>query len=185
MQQRRDLVQAHGSIAGRETGTLCVRLSRRFNCGHAHLRETLGSIADRSGSAARNQPRHQRNKIEMLYGRIGIFGLPIIEVIPHGHGTGGLSDSENGTRGAVFSRNGWYRRFIRDFSTMAAPIIDLVKKGNTKIKWTAEGNIAFDILKNCLTTQPRGFISPSSPIMHRCVGCCLSKIPPTDSRVGH
>lgn len=50
----------------------------------------------------------------------------------------------------------WYRRFIRDFATIAAPIHDVVagvQKGKP-IKWTSEAEMAFDKLKSCLSTSP-------------------------------
>lgn len=48
---------------------------------------------------------------------------------------------------------GWYQRFIRNFSAVAAPMSDLIgKKG--KFEWTTEAQAAFQQLKICLTTAP-------------------------------
>lgn len=51
---------------------------------------------------------------------------------------------------------GWYRRFIKDFSTVAAPITDLLhgrKKGQSII-WTSEADDAFKEIKLRLTNAP-------------------------------
>lgn len=48
----------------------------------------------------------------------------------------------------------WYRRFIPDFSIIAAPITNLLKKTNNKFIWTEEAESAFNRLKVCLTTAP-------------------------------
>lgn len=48
---------------------------------------------------------------------------------------------------------GWYRRFIRNFSTMTTPLTDLIKKG-IKFKITDEAIESFNKLKQALTTAP-------------------------------
>lgn len=48
---------------------------------------------------------------------------------------------------------GWYQRFIRNYSAIAAPMTDLVgKKGN--FTWPDAANDAFNKLKTCLSTAP-------------------------------
>lgn len=51
---------------------------------------------------------------------------------------------------------GWYRRFIPDFSTVVAPILDLVKGTHKRqqIKWTNEAEKAFQVLKGLLVSAP-------------------------------
>lgn len=49
---------------------------------------------------------------------------------------------------------GWYRRFIRDFSVISAPMTNLIKKAKQKFIWTEGAQIAFDQLKNALTSAP-------------------------------
>src|SRR5215216_536662 len=44
---------------------------------------------------------------------------------------------------------GFYRRFVKDFSTIAAPLNDLTKKG-VPFVWGAAQDIAFDTLKRLL-----------------------------------
>ena len=48
---------------------------------------------------------------------------------------------------------GFYRRFVKDFSTIAAPLNDLTKKG-VPFVWGTAQDIAFDTLKRLLTSAP-------------------------------
>lgn len=48
---------------------------------------------------------------------------------------------------------GWYRRFVENFSTIVAPISDLVSN-KSKFRWTSQAQEAFDKVKMLLTTAP-------------------------------
>ena len=50
----------------------------------------------------------------------------------------------------------WYRRFIRNFSTIAAPLNKLTSKGKNSppFQWTEKAEEAFNTLKNTLVTAP-------------------------------
>jgi hypothetical protein len=48
---------------------------------------------------------------------------------------------------------GYYRRFILNFSKIAKPITDLLKK-EKKFVWNAEHDEVFQTLKKLLTTSP-------------------------------
>lgn len=48
---------------------------------------------------------------------------------------------------------GYYRKFIKDFSKIANPLFELLKK-NSKFNWTNEHEIAFKTLKKKLTEAP-------------------------------
>jgi hypothetical protein len=48
---------------------------------------------------------------------------------------------------------GYYRRFILNFSKIAKPITDLLKK-EEKFVWNAERDEAYQTLKKLLTTSP-------------------------------
>jgi hypothetical protein len=48
---------------------------------------------------------------------------------------------------------GFYRRFVKDFSTIGAPLHELTKKGTT-FTWDAAHQHAFDMLKDKLTHAP-------------------------------
>lgn len=48
---------------------------------------------------------------------------------------------------------GWYQRFIRNFSGIAAPMTDLVG-GKGKFSWTENAQTAFNTLKGCLSSAP-------------------------------
>ncbi|XP_061396726.1 uncharacterized protein LOC133332344 [Musca vetustissima] len=52
---------------------------------------------------------------------------------------------------------GWYRRFIADFATIAAPIFETLKKGK-RFTFTEEAKVAFDKLKQalCRIVKPVG-----------------------------
>ena len=47
----------------------------------------------------------------------------------------------------------YYRRFIKDFATIAKPLHGLTEK-NTQFRWTDQCQKAFDHLKQCLTNAP-------------------------------
>ena len=47
----------------------------------------------------------------------------------------------------------YYRRYIKDFSTIAHPLTELTKKSN-KFVWEKDQQEAFDTLKKCLTSPP-------------------------------
>jgi hypothetical protein len=49
--------------------------------------------------------------------------------------------------------DGYYRRFILNFSKIAKPIVELLKKG-TKYVWSKDCDDAFQALKKLLTTSP-------------------------------
>ncbi|KAL0193439.1 hypothetical protein M9458_011735 [Cirrhinus mrigala] len=48
----------------------------------------------------------------------------------------------------------FYRRFIRNFSTVAAPLSSMVKQGNTRLTWTPSAAQAYDELRQRFTTAP-------------------------------
>jgi hypothetical protein len=45
----------------------------------------------------------------------------------------------------------FYRKFIRDFSGICAPMMDTVKKKHKPFKWTEEVERRFNILKDKIT----------------------------------
>ncbi|KAI2647134.1 Transposon Tf2-6 polyprotein [Labeo rohita] len=48
----------------------------------------------------------------------------------------------------------FYRRFIRNFSTVAAPLTAMVKRGNTRLNWSPDALRAFQDLRQRFTTAP-------------------------------
>ena len=48
---------------------------------------------------------------------------------------------------------GFYRRFVRDFSSIAAPLHELTKK-DVSFAWTDSQEVAFNTLKDKLTQAP-------------------------------
>lgn len=49
---------------------------------------------------------------------------------------------------------GWYRRFIRDFARMSAPLYELLKTKEKNIGWNESANAGFEELKTALTSAP-------------------------------
>lgn len=47
---------------------------------------------------------------------------------------------------------GFYRRFVRQYATLAAPLTDLLR--STKFHWSTEASLAFTALKEKMTTMP-------------------------------
>ena len=56
---------------------------------------------------------------------------------------------------------GYYRRFVKDFSKIARPMTNLMKK-NEKYEWTEDCEVAFQTLKERLTTAPVLTLSDST-----------------------
>lgn len=50
--------------------------------------------------------------------------------------------------------SGWYRRFIQNYATVAAPLTDLFSLTDSKFHWTPAAQIAFEKLKEALSTAP-------------------------------
>jgi hypothetical protein len=48
---------------------------------------------------------------------------------------------------------GYYRRFIKDFSKIAKPMMKLLEKNKT-FEWTMECQASFEELTKCLTSAP-------------------------------
>ncbi|XP_067281140.1 uncharacterized protein [Pseudorasbora parva] len=48
----------------------------------------------------------------------------------------------------------FYRRFIRNFSSVAAPLTAMTRGGNTKLRWSTDALQAFNALKSHFTTAP-------------------------------
>ena len=54
---------------------------------------------------------------------------------------------------SILGLAGYYRRFVENFSKIARPLTQTLKK-NTKFTWTTECQTAFEELKKKLTTAP-------------------------------
>jgi hypothetical protein len=48
----------------------------------------------------------------------------------------------------------FYRKFIRNFSGISAPMMDTVKKRHKSFHWTEEAEKSFNLLKRKITEQP-------------------------------
>ena len=83
----------------------------------------------------------------------------------------------------------YYRRFVRDFAEIAAPLHELTKK-NARFIWTEEAQNAFDTLKVALTTPPilampkdTGEFIVDADASDRTLGCVLSQVQDGEERV--
>ena len=64
--------------------------------------------------------------------------------------------------------SGYYRRFIKNFSSICAPISELLSK-HVQFKWTERQQQAFDTLKQAITTAPVLTLpDPSIPYVVKC-----------------
>ena len=83
---------------------------------------------------------------------------------------------------AYLGLTSYYRRFVKNYSKIAFPINQLLKKDSPFI-WTKECQAAFESLKNKLISAPiLGHFKPESPIIlytdasNYAIGCILSQI---------
>ena len=84
---------------------------------------------------------------------------------------------------------GYYRRFVRDFSDIAKPMFDLMKKG-AEFVWTEACQEAFETLKTKLTSEPilalpkdEGMYILDTDASDFALGCVLSQVQDDTERV--
>ena len=90
---------------------------------------------------------------------------------------------------AFMGLSGYYRRFVKDFSIIASPLYDLMKKG-VKFCWSDACQEAFDTLKQRLMTGPvlalpenEGMYLLDTDASDTGLGAVLSQIQPEGERV--
>lgn len=68
---------------------------------------------------------------------------------------------------------GYYQKFVRNYSTLAAPLSDLIKKSNKKFVFTEAAKSAMEQLKLALSTKPV-LVHPnySKPFIVQCDASC-------------
>lgn len=74
----------------------------------------------------------------------------------------------------LIGMTGYYRRFIPNFSALAAPITTLLRKEHAKFQWTEEANHAFGEVKQILTSQP--ILAPPDYNLPFTIHCDASEI---------
>lgn len=95
------------------------------------------------------------------------FGMKSIKYLGHVVGNGTIKPDPDRVQGVsdcqvpktikqvrrFLGMAGWYQRYINNFSSVAAPLTDLLKKSD-RFVWTPEAQQSFDALKTSLTTAP-------------------------------
>jgi hypothetical protein len=70
---------------------------------------------------------------------------------------------------------GYYRRFIKGFSSIARPMTELLKKDN-KFVWTSKCEESFQIIKEKLTTVPRFDTTRYTPGFRHLLCCFKARL---------
>lgn len=117
-----------------------------------HLEVILDKLREHIIYGKLSKCKFMRNEISYLGHRIDEKGIKVdprnIESVQN------FEPPENVTQVQSFPglRN-YYRRFVKDFATVATPISDLTKK-NVEFIWGKEKQTAFEILKQKLVSAP-------------------------------
>ncbi|KAL4384307.1 hypothetical protein GQ457_15G015210 [Hibiscus cannabinus] len=117
-----------------------------------HVRQVLQTLRDNGFVAKRSKCEFGRTQIEYLGHIVSREGLAVDPTK-----VGAIRDwptptSLKGVRGFL-GIAGYYRRFIKNFATIAAPLSDLLRKGD-HFPWTDAAQMAMDSLKSCICSTP-------------------------------
>ena len=126
--------------------------SRTLEEHEQHVRLVLQRLADMKLYAKRSKCEFFQHEVEFLGHRVGQDGLKVmqekvvaVEQWP--------TPSNAGDVRAFLGLTGFYRKFVRDFSRVAAPLSELTKD-DVKFNWAAPQQLAFDTLKASLRSAP-------------------------------
>ncbi|XP_050456461.1 uncharacterized protein K02A2.6-like [Cataglyphis hispanica] len=135
-----------------------IRISRRHHRHQSNIRAASRTAGRSFPPPPRRPTPLEPGKMPLLRGPAQIFrARRRPHRNPHGPGEG-----QRGSRAEPRSIKqirqflgmaSWYRRFIKDFSILAAPLTRLTKK-NTRWTWREDEATAFQQLKDALTTAP-------------------------------
>ncbi|KAA0039461.1 Ty3/gypsy retrotransposon protein [Cucumis melo var. makuwa] len=116
-----------------------------------HLRKVLAVLRQHELYANQKKCHFAQEKIEYLGHVISGEGVAVdpekIKVISDWPQPTNVKE----TRGFL-GLTGYYRRFVRNYGTIAAPLTQLLKKGG--FNWTEETTLAFDRLKSAMMSLP-------------------------------
>ena len=117
-----------------------------------HIRQVLGRLRELGLYAKRSKCEFFQNEVEFLGHRVGRDGLKVmpekIKAIDEWPQLTNVGDVRS-----FLGLTGYYRRFVKDFSCIAAPLSELTK-GNVKFIWGQEQQSAFEQLKQSLKSAP-------------------------------
>ncbi len=117
-----------------------------------HVRQVLDLLRQHKLYAKRSKCKMYRQSVEFLGHVVSERGIEMdpskVQAVSEWPVPGSAKDIR-----CFLGLAGYYRRFIRGFSAIAAPISELLKEEH-KFEWTAQQQQSFDQLKQALTTGP-------------------------------
>jgi hypothetical protein len=126
--------------------------SRTLEEHERHVRLVLQRLADMKLYAKRSKCEFFQHEVEFLGHRVGQDGLKVMHekvlAVEQWPTPSNVADVR-----AFLGLTGFYRKFVRDFSRVAAPLSELTKD-DVKFTWAAPQQLAFDALKASLRSAP-------------------------------
>ncbi|KAL4324042.1 hypothetical protein GQ457_11G007640 [Hibiscus cannabinus] len=117
-----------------------------------HVRQVLQTLRDNGFVAKRSKCAFSQEKVEYLGHVVSRNGLAVDPMKVRAIRVWPQPTNVKGVR-SFLGIAGYYRKFIRRFATIAAPLSDLLRNGKSFV-WTDEAQCAFEQLKECLCTAP-------------------------------
>ena len=136
-----------------------------------HVREVLTRLRAQKLYAKRSKCEFFRSEVEFLGHRIGADGLAVsqdkVQAVRDWPTPRDVTDVR-----AFLGLAGFYRRFVKDFSSVALPMTELTKETTVKWEWGERQTASFAALKAALCVAPVLLIpDPSLPYTLNCDAC--------------
>ncbi|GMJ03926.1 hypothetical protein HRI_004061800 [Hibiscus trionum] len=117
-----------------------------------HVKQVLQTLRENGFVAKRSKYTFGQEAVEYLRHVVSRDGLAVGPTKVFAIRAWLIPTNVRGVRGFL-GLAGYYRKFIRSFTTIAAPLSDLLRQWE-KFTWTAEMRRAFEELEECLCTTP-------------------------------
>lgn len=117
-----------------------------------HVRKVLERLRKSKLFAKESKCEFFRTEVEFLGHHVGRDGVRMMEDKIKAVGEWPAPKNARDVR-AFLGTAGYYRKFIRDFSRIAAPLTELTK-GSVKFDWASQHQTAFTELKTAMQTAP-------------------------------